>query len=147
MRITLALTLFTFLACAKKPSGAPALSPQDALRSFHLREDFHVELFAARHTREELLTSILNPGYAIEPQFTHYIVTTKDGHVHDGVLAHETPALITLRGGTEEGDETILRANIQEIRASSISLMPEELEKSVSRPGLADVIAYLRGGL
>ena len=55
-------------------------------------------------TRDELLTSILNPSYAIEPQFTHYIVTTKDGQVHDGVLAHETPALITLRGGTEEGD-------------------------------------------
>ena len=94
-----------------------------------------------------MLTSILNPSYAIEPQFTHYIVTTKDGHVHDGVLARETPALITLRGGTEEGDETILRANIQEIRASSISLMPEELEKSINRQGLADVIAYLRGGL
>ena len=98
-------------------------------------------------TKDELLTSILNPSYAIEPQFTHYIVTTKDGHVHDGVLAHETPALITLRGGTEEGDETILRGNIQEIRASSISLMPEELEKAVGRQGLADVIAYLRGGL
>jgi len=98
-------------------------------------------------TKDELLTSILNPSYAIEPQFTHYIVTTKDGHVHDGVLAHETPALITLRGGSDEGDETILRSNIQEIRASSISLMPEELEKSVDRQGLADVIAYLRGGL
>ena len=98
-------------------------------------------------TKDELLTSILNPSYAIEPQFTHYIVTTKDGHVHDGILAHETPAVITLRGGTEEGDETILRASIQEIRASSISLMPEELEKSLNRQGLADVIAYLRGGL
>ena len=55
--------------------------------------------------------------------------------------------LLTLRGGSDEGDETILRSNIQEIRASSISLMPEELEKSVDRQGLADVIAYLRGGL
>ncbi|HTM51310.1 MAG TPA: PVC-type heme-binding CxxCH protein [Bryobacteraceae bacterium] len=98
-------------------------------------------------TRDELLTSILNPSYAIEPQFTHYIVTTRDGHVHDGVLANESPAVITLRGGAEEGDETILRANIQEIRASSISLMPEELEKSIDKQGLADVIAYLRGGL
>jgi putative heme-binding domain-containing protein len=98
-------------------------------------------------TKDELLTSILNPSYAIEPRFTHYIVTTKDGHVHDGILARETPAVITLRGGTEEGDETILRASIQEIRASTISLMPEELEKSLTRQGLADVIAYLRGGL
>src|SRR4029079_707216 len=36
-------------------------------------------------TNEELLTSILNPSYAIEPQFTNYIVTTKDGRVYDGI--------------------------------------------------------------
>jgi len=31
--------------------------------------------------------------------------------------------------------------------ASSISLMPEDLEKSMSKRDLANVIAYLRGGL
>src|SRR6266571_8096322 len=41
------LTLLTLLACSKKQSGAPALSPQDSLKSFHLSEDFHIELFAA----------------------------------------------------------------------------------------------------
>ena len=67
--------------------------------------------------------------------------------MHDGVLANETPAVITLRGGTDGGDETILRSSIQEIRASSISLMPDELQKSLNKKGLDDVIAYLRGGL
>jgi hypothetical protein len=52
-----------------------------------------------------------------------------------------------LRGGSEEGDETILRKNIAEIRASSISLMPEDLEQSINQQALADIIAYLRGGL
>jgi hypothetical protein len=33
-----------------------------------------------------------------------------------------------------------------EMRASSVSLMPEDLEKSLSKQDLADVIAYLRGG-
>ncbi len=98
-------------------------------------------------TREELLTSILNPSYAIEPRFVHYIVTTKDGHIYDGVIANETPGSLTLRGGSDEGDETILRKNIGEVRASSISLMPEDLEKSMSKQDLANVIAYLRGGL
>jgi len=98
-------------------------------------------------TREELLTSILNPSYAIEPHYVHYVVTTKDGEIHDGVIANETPGSVTLRGGTEAGDETILRANIAEIRASSVSLMPEGLEKSMSRQEIADVIAYLRAGL
>jgi putative heme-binding domain-containing protein len=98
-------------------------------------------------TKEELLTSILNPSYAIEPHYVHYVVTTKDGEIHDGVIAGETPGAITLRGGTENGDETILRTNIAEIRASSLSLMPDGLEKSMSRQDIADVIAYLRAGL
>src|SRR5712692_5351520 len=41
------LALLTLLACSQKQSVAPALSPQDALKSFHLSEDFHIELFAA----------------------------------------------------------------------------------------------------
>ena len=98
-------------------------------------------------TKEELLTSILNPSYAIEPRFVNYVVTTTDGRMFDGVIANETPGAITLRGGSEQGDETILRKNIAEIRASSVSLMPEDLEQTMSRQDLADVIAYLRGGL
>ena len=80
-------------------------------------------------TKEELITSILNPSYAIEPRFVNYIITTTDGRMYDGVIANETPRAITLRGGSEEGDETVLRKNIAAIRASSVSLMPEELEK------------------
>jgi hypothetical protein len=66
--------------------------------------------------------------------------------MYDGVLANETPGSITLRGGSED-DVSILRSNIQEIRASGISLMPEDLEKTVNKQGLADVIAFLRAGL
>ncbi len=97
-------------------------------------------------SKAELLNSILNPSYAIEDRFVNYIVTTKDGQIHDGILANETPGSITLRGGLEAGDETILRKNIAEIRASKISLMPDDLEK-IGKQGLADLIAYLRGGL
>ena len=98
-------------------------------------------------SKEELLTSILNPSYAIEPRFVNYMVTTKDGRMFDGVIGNETPGAITLRGGSEEGDVTILRQNIAEIRSSNISLMPDELEKTVNKQGLADIIAYLRAGL
>ena len=95
---------------------------------------------------EQLLTAILNPSAAIEPRFVNYLVTTRDGRMYDGVLANETAGAITLRGGSEE-DVTLPRAQIAEIRASSISLMPEDLEKNLSRQDLADIIAYLRGGL
>lgn len=96
-------------------------------------------------TKEELLTSILNPSYSIEPRYTNYIITTKDGRMHDGVIASETPAVVTLRGGSEEADDIILRSNITEVRASAISLMPEDLESSINQQQMADLISYLRG--
>jgi putative heme-binding domain-containing protein len=98
-------------------------------------------------TKEELLTSILNPSFAVEPRFVNYVVTTTDGRMYDGIIANETPAAITLRGGSEEGDETVLRKNVAEIRASTVSLMPDGLEKDLNKQNIADVIAYLRGGL
>ena len=98
-------------------------------------------------TKEELLTSILNPSYAIEPHFVNYVITSKDGRMYDGVIANETPGAITLRGRSEDGDDTVLRKNIAEIRASSVSLMPEGFEQNLSKQDVADVIAYLRGGL
>jgi putative heme-binding domain-containing protein len=98
-------------------------------------------------TREELLQSILDPSSAIEARYVNYMVTTSDGRMYDGVIAAETPGAVTLRGGSEDGDQTILRRHIAEIRASSVSLMPEGLEQSMSKQDIADVIAYLRGGL
>ena len=98
-------------------------------------------------TKEELLKAILDPSAAIEPRFVNYMVTAKDGQVYDGVIANETPAAITLRGGTEEGDQTILRRNVAEVRASAISLMPDGLEKSINKKDMADLISYLRAGL
>jgi putative heme-binding domain-containing protein len=96
-------------------------------------------------TKEELLNSILNPSASIESRFINYIVTTKDGRIYDGILGTETPGTIMLRNA--DGDLTILRRNIAEIRASSISLMPDGMEKSFSKQQIADLIAYLRGGL
>ncbi|HYM13589.1 MAG TPA: PVC-type heme-binding CxxCH protein [Bryobacterales bacterium] len=98
-------------------------------------------------SKEELLTSILNPSAEIAPQFVNYVVVTKDNRMHDGVIVSETPGALTLRGDSEEGDVTILRRNIAEVRASSVSLMPDDFEKQLTKQNLADVIAYLRGGL
>lgn len=98
-------------------------------------------------TKEELLTDILNPSYAIEPTYINHVAITKDGYIYDGIISNETPGLITLRSGSESGDETLLRSNIAEIRSSRVSLMPEGFEKTLKDQDVANIIAYLRGGL
>jgi putative membrane-bound dehydrogenase-like protein len=138
-----------------------AALPGDALRGRKVFEEHCAKCHTARRgggragpdlsgvnnkTREELLEAILNPSRAIEPRYVNYIVTTNEGLIHDGVLAAETPAAITLRGGDVD-DVTILRTNIREVRASRISLMPEDFEKSMSKQALADVIVFLRAGM
>jgi hypothetical protein len=54
---------------------------------------------------------------------------------------------VTLEGGSEERNRTVLRKNIANVQASNISLMPEGFERTLSKQDIADIIAYLRGGL
>lgn len=96
-------------------------------------------------TREELLMHILDPSFEIAANYTNYIVSTADGRLFDGLLAGETAESITLRG--EYATPVIRRAEIEELRASSVSLMPDGLEEDLTRQELADIIAFLRAGL
>jgi hypothetical protein len=72
-------------------------------------------------------------------------VIDKQGRIHDGLIVAETSGLITLRSGEVE-DDTILRSTIAEMRASSVSIMPEGFEKDINLGAMADLIAFLHGG-
>ena len=96
-------------------------------------------------TREELLAHILDPSFEIQSNYTNYIIVDKQGRIYDGLLAAETAEAVTLRGEYE--NVSLRRSEIEEMRASNVSLMPEGLEADMSRQDLADVIAYLRAGL
>ncbi len=90
-----------------------------------------------------LLTSILDPSSAVEARYMAYLVLTDDGRVHNGLLATETGSSLTLL--TNEGKtKSILRSEIEEIRASGKSLMPDGLEKEITPQAMADLILLLR---
>jgi putative heme-binding domain-containing protein len=93
-------------------------------------------------TREGLVIDILDPSREVDPRYINYVVTTKDGRVLTGMIAVESPSSITLRRA-EKAEDTVLRNQIDEIQATAKSLMPDELEKQLSKQDLADVIAYL----
>jgi putative heme-binding domain-containing protein len=93
-------------------------------------------------TPEALLVAILDPNRAFEAKYANFAVQTTDGRVLSGIIAAETGNAVTLR--REEGrDETLLRADIEEIAGSGQSLMPEGLEKDLSKQAVADLIAFL----
>jgi putative heme-binding domain-containing protein len=94
-------------------------------------------------TREGLIIDILDPSREVDPRYVNYLVTTKAGRILTGMIALETPTSLTLRRA-EKAEDTILRSQIEEIQATTKSLMPEELEKLLSKQELADLIAYLQ---
>jgi putative membrane-bound dehydrogenase-like protein len=91
----------------------------------------------------DFVQAILDPNSAINPNFLAYNVETKDGRSLSGIVRGETASGLTLvQGGGVQ--ETILRSDIQEIRASNLSLMPEGLEQALTPQDLADLIAWIK---
>ena len=92
---------------------------------------------------EEILDQILDPNRLVEPQYFAYQIHTTDGRVFDGVLDAASETSVTLRRA-EGATQTVLRANIEKIFCSGVSLMPEGLEKTIDQQQMADLIAFLR---
>jgi putative heme-binding domain-containing protein len=92
-----------------------------------------------------LLLHIIVPEYEIMPIYATYNVETKDGQSFSGLLAGETTANVTLRQALGL-EQVIPRSNIASISQSRLSLMPQELEKTMSKQDLADLIGFLKGG-
>jgi putative membrane-bound dehydrogenase-like protein len=103
------------------------------------------DLTGIRNQPEDvLLLHIMVPEFEIMPTYSLYNVETKDGNSISGLLASDTPTSITLRqaGGIEE---QVPRAKIGSMASSRLSLMPQELEKTMSKQDLADLIGFLKG--
>ena len=92
---------------------------------------------------ESILLNVLDPNRELNPEFTEYIVATTQGQVFNGLIAAETATSITLRQGENKADRVVLRVDIEELKNSGRSLMPEGLEKTINQQAMADLIAYL----
>jgi putative membrane-bound dehydrogenase-like protein len=92
---------------------------------------------------DDLLIAIFDPNREVDPRYRAYQVVTSDERVLTGILAAETPNSITLRRA-DGAEDTLLRAAIVSFQATPLSLMPEGLEKELSPPDVAHLLAYLR---
>jgi putative membrane-bound dehydrogenase-like protein len=91
-----------------------------------------------------LLQEILDPNRNLDTRYLEYLAITKAGQTFTGLLASETSTSITLRG--QEGkQQVLLRNELEELRSTGKSLMPEGLEKDLKPQDLADLIAFLAG--
>ncbi|MCS7470475.1 c-type cytochrome [Stieleria sp. ICT_E10.1] len=97
---------------------------------------------AATRGGESILTNVLDPNREVNPQYVNYVVLTTDGRTAAGMIASENANSITLRRA-ENVSDTILRQDIELLRNTNQSIMPEGFEKAIPPQAMADLIEYL----
>ena len=93
-------------------------------------------------SREAMFTSILDPSAGISHNYENYIVLTASGQVINGLKVSETPDEVIIRTA-EAIDRKISQQDIEQIKKSEKSIMPDNIHLTMDQQGLVDVIEYM----
>lgn len=91
---------------------------------------------------ESVLTNVLDPNREVLPQYFTYLITTDEGTTFTGLVTAETANTVTLRK-SDGATVSLQRVNIDSMRSTGLSAMPEGLEQQVTVSAMSDLLAYL----
>lgn len=95
-----------------------------------------------RKDRDYLLISLVDPSVVIRKEYLTHIIQTRDGQVLNGLVVERTDAGLTIANAKNER-VTVAVADIEELRESPVSLMPDDLYRQLKPQELRDLFAYL----
>jgi putative heme-binding domain-containing protein len=95
-----------------------------------------------RHNLDYLLLNILDPSATVPREFTVSAILLSDGRVITGVVIRRTDQTLTVQ--TEKEEQVIPVSDVELIRESQQSLMPDGLLKQMSEGDIRDLIGYLQ---
>ncbi|HTI52471.1 MAG TPA: dehydrogenase, partial [Planctomycetaceae bacterium] len=95
-----------------------------------------------RNSYEQLLSNVFDPSLVIGAAYQARTVVTTKGRVVTGLVAEESDQRIVLKvqGGKQE---VIPVGEIDEVKVSELSLMPEDVEKTLKPQEIADLFAFI----
>lgn len=97
---------------------------------------------ANKLSREQFFEAILTPSAAILMSFELWVVRTKDGDIKTGIKAEENDDHITLKDNNGEYLDIPI-SKIAEKKQSVLSMMPDDITKTMSVQDLVNVVEYL----
>lgn len=99
-------------------------------------------VIAQTMNRQKLIESITEPSREISPQYTTWIVETKSGKVHTGIVVTERGGDQTL--GNERGETIDIPAvDVEDKTISKKSIMPDNLVNLMTTQDFRDLLAFL----
>lgn len=93
-------------------------------------------------SREAMFTSILDPSAGISHNYESFIVLTDSGQVINGLKISETPEELVIRTA-EAIDRKISQDEIEQVKKSEKSIMPDNLHLTMDQQGLIDIVEYM----
>lgn len=101
---------------------------------------------ANRSDRGALLRTIVDPSAVIRKEFINYVVVTTSGRVITGLIAEQDAASLTVLDAKNKRTR-ISRDDVELIKESPISLMPEKLLDQLKPQELRDLFRYLQSNV
>ncbi len=96
---------------------------------------------SGRENIDYLLENIVDPGATVSADFRMVVVAMRDGRVLNGLVKSQSPRTLTLQTQTEA--VALDRDEIEGVRPSGSSLMPDGLLDPLQPDEIRDLMAYL----
>jgi putative heme-binding domain-containing protein len=87
--------------------------------------------------------SIVAPSKEIAPQFVAYTVARTDGTIFNGILLEQSPEGELVFADSQGRRIAVKAGEIAERKPQTISIMPDELPRTMTTQELRDVLAFL----
>jgi len=94
-----------------------------------------------RGNLDYLLENILDPGATVSRDFRASLIHLKDGRLISGLVTGQTPQTLVVQTATEI--QSINRSDIEEIKETNQSPMPDGLLQHLNEKQVRDLFAYL----
>jgi putative membrane-bound dehydrogenase-like protein len=96
---------------------------------------------AQRSNLDYLLENIVEPSATVAGDYRVATIAFTDGRILNGIVGNKTGQVLTIQTAGER--LSVDRADVEQIKDSSLSLMPEGLLDTLSEGDASDLIAYL----
>jgi putative heme-binding domain-containing protein len=98
---------------------------------------------ADRKNTDYLLEQIVSPSAYVRPEYASFEAELKDDRIITGLVVDSSASTVTLVDRNNE-KHTVPRDQLRELKASSVSLMPEGLLEALSPQQIMDLFSYLQ---
>jgi putative heme-binding domain-containing protein len=94
-----------------------------------------------RANPDYILENVLDPNASVGRDYTLTTVATRDGRLISGILREQTPEALVIQTAAER--ITVSREDVEEVKGSNVSMMPEGQLEALTPQEVRDLFAYL----